>query len=278
VILATHSPLNQVVLQTKVAQYRSYVVSGPVKQPFRGLFWDTDDPYHYTRSYTSNGSSELIVGGEDHKTGIGEHSDAPFARLTEYAERLGLEKPTRRWTSQVVEPVDGLPFIGRNASSEHVYVATGFSGNGLTFGTVAAMILRDACLGAFNPYAEIYEPSRLKPVTKLASFLAENIDYPLHLLSDALKAPTARSLDEIGKGDGKIVRVEGRRVAAYRDENGRLHTVSPICTHLGCHVAFNAAEKSWDCPCHGSRFGVDGSVLDGPAADPLEPIRLSERK
>jgi Rieske Fe-S protein len=140
------------------------------------------------------------------------------------------------------------------------------------------MILRDACLGAFNPYAEIYEPSRLKPVTKLASFLAENIDYPLHLLSDALKAPTARSLDEIGKGDGKIVRVEGRRVAAYRDENGRLHTVSPICTHLGCHVAFNAAEKSWDCPCHGSRFGVDGSVLDGPAADPLEPIRLSERK
>jgi glycine/D-amino acid oxidase-like deaminating enzyme/nitrite reductase/ring-hydroxylating ferredoxin subunit len=277
VILATHTPLNQAVLQTKVAQYRSYVVSGPVKHAPWGLFWDTNDPYHYTRSYRSNDVMELIVGGEDHKTGIGEHSDAPFARLTEYALRLGLEKPTLRWSSQVVEPVDGLPFIGRNASSEHVYVATGFSGNGLTFGTAAAMILKDACLGVYNPYAEIYDPSRLKPFTKLASFLAENVDYPLHLLSDALKAPTARSLDEIGKGDGKIVRVEGRRVAAYRDEHGRLHTVSPICTHLGCHVAFNAAEKSWDCPCHGSRFGVDGSVLDGPAADPLEPIRMSKK-
>ena len=132
-------------------------------------------------------------------------------------------------------------------------------------------------MGASNPYAELYDPSRLKPFTKLSSFLAENVDFPLHLLSDALKAPTAKSLDEIAKDEGKIVRVSGRRVAAYRDSDGRLHTVSPICTHLGCHVAFNTAEKSWDCPCHGSRFGVDGNVLDGPAIDPLEKINVEER-
>jgi glycine/D-amino acid oxidase-like deaminating enzyme/nitrite reductase/ring-hydroxylating ferredoxin subunit len=276
VIIATHSPLNQAVLQTKVAQYRSYVVAGRVPKAPRGLFWDTHDPYHYVRSFRRDGVTELIVGGEDHKTGVDEHADAPFERLMEHARRIGLENPRFRWSSQVVEPVDGLPFIGKNAGAEHVYVATGFSGNGLTLGTLAAMILRDACIGAHSPYAEVYDPARLKPFTKLSSFLSENVDYPLHLLSDALKAPTARSLDEVPPGDGRIVRVHGRRVAAYRDEKRRLHTVSPICTHLGCHVVFNSAEKSWDCPCHGSRFGVDGSVLDGPATKPLERIALEE--
>jgi glycine/D-amino acid oxidase-like deaminating enzyme/nitrite reductase/ring-hydroxylating ferredoxin subunit len=276
VVLATHSPLNQVVLQTKVAQYRSYVVSGRVPHAPHGLFWDTDDPYHYTRAHRDGSGFELIVGGEDHKTGIDEHTDAPFERLTAYAARVGLENPRFRWSSQVVEPVDGLPFVGKNAGAERVHVATGFSGNGLTFGTIAALILRDACLGAFNPYAELYDPGRLKPFTRLSSFLAENVDYPLHLVSDALKAPTARSLGEIPKDEGRIVRVKGRRVAAYRDTSGRLYGVSPICTHLGCHVAFNSAEKSWDCPCHGSRFGVDGGVLDGPASDPLERIDLED--
>lgn len=276
VIIATHSPLNEAVLQTKVAQYRSFVVSGAVPNAPRGLFWDTSDPYHYVRSYRHEGKTELIVGGEDHKTGIEEHADAPFERLGAYAARLGLENPRFRWSAQVVEPVDGLPFIGKNAGAERVYVATGFSGNGLTFGTLAAMILRDACVGSFNPYAELYDPKRLKPFTKLATFLSENVDYPLHLLSDALKAPTARSLDEIPSGEGRIVRVQGRRVAAYRDEKGRLHTVSPICTHLGCHVVFNPTEKSWDCPCHGSRFGVNGNVLDGPASKPLERVKLEE--
>ena len=274
VMLATHTPLNQAVLQTKVAQYRSYVVSGRVENPPEGLFWDTADPYHYIRTHRDGDATELIVGGEDHKTGIGEHSDAPFERLLEYAARFGLKEPRFRWSAQVVEPLDGLPFIGKNAGAERVFVATGFSGNGLTFGTLAAMLIKDACLGAFNPYAELYDPARLKPFTKLASFLAENVDYPLHLLSDALKAPTARSLDEIPKGDGRIVRLDGRRVAAYRDDDGRIHAVSPICTHLGCHVAFNAAEKSWDCPCHGSRFSVDGNVLDGPAAESLERIEV----
>jgi glycine/D-amino acid oxidase-like deaminating enzyme/nitrite reductase/ring-hydroxylating ferredoxin subunit len=278
VILATHAPLNELVLGTKVAQYRSYVVSGPVPKAPHGLFWDNEDPYHYVRSHPHDGSRELIVGGEDHKTGQDDESAARFERLAAYAARFGLEKPRFRWSSQVVEPVDGLPFIGKESHADHVFVATGYSGTGLTFGTLAAMVLRDAVVGIENPYSELYEPGRLKPLTKLGSLLAENIDFPLHLLSDALRPTTARSVSDIAKGQGKVVRVFGRRAAVYRDDEGRLHAVSPICTHMGCHVAWNSVEKSWDCPCHGSRFDCDGNVLDGPATDPLERIDPHEER
>lgn len=269
VIVATHAPLDAVLLQTKIAQYRSYAVSGTVEQAPRGLFWDTADPYHYIRSYRRRGECSLIIGGEDHKTGQAPEGDEPFGRLAEYAARFGLSKIERRWSAQVIEPVDGLPFIGLEAGAERVYVATGFSGNGMTFGTVAAMILSDACLGIKNPYAEFYSAKRFKPLASLGSFLSENVAFPLHLLSDRLRPPEVRSLDEIERDDGKIVRVRSERLAVYRDAEGSYHAVSPICTHMGCQVAFNSIEKSWDCPCHGSRFTIDGSVLDGPATEPL---------
>jgi glycine/D-amino acid oxidase-like deaminating enzyme/nitrite reductase/ring-hydroxylating ferredoxin subunit len=269
VIVATHAPLDAVLLQTKIAQYRSYAVSGSVEQAPRGLFWDTADPYHYIRAYRRGGECALIIGGEDHKTGRTPEGEEPFGRLAEYAARFGLSRIERRWSAQVIEPVDGLPFIGLEAGSERVYVATGFSGNGMTFGTVAAMILSDACLGIENPYAEFYSATRFKPLASLKSFLSENVSFPLHLLSDRLRPPDVRSLGEIAHDDGKIVRVGSQRLAVYRDADGSFHAVSPICTHMGCVVAFNSIEKSWDCPCHGSRFGVDGSVLDGPATEPL---------
>jgi glycine/D-amino acid oxidase-like deaminating enzyme/nitrite reductase/ring-hydroxylating ferredoxin subunit len=264
VILATHTPLNKVLLETDLAQYRSYAVSGPVEQAPQGLFWDTADPYHYVRAYRVGELKHLIVGGEDHKTGIEPKHD-PFESLVKYAERVGLRNIERRWSAQVVEPVDGLPLIGRNALSERIYVATGFSGNGMTFGTLAAQILTDACLERPNRYAELYDPTRVKSFSSLLSFLGENIDFPLHLLSDRLHPPDAKSLDEIAPGEGKTVRVNGERLAVYRDEGGNLTAVSPVCTHLGCHVKFNPAEKTWDCPCHGSRFASDGEVLNGPA-------------
>jgi nitrite reductase/ring-hydroxylating ferredoxin subunit len=269
VILATHSPLNRLALETKLAQYRSYVVSGPSPQAPHGLFWDTQDPYHYVRRHVVDGRVHLVVGGEDHKTGKPPENDDPFARLEAFAYRLGLEVVEQRWSAQVVEPVDGLPFIGKNAMSERVFVATGFSGTGMTFGTLAAMILSDACLDRENSYAALYSATRVKPLASLGSFLGENVDFPLHLLSDRLRPPDVRSLDEIPKGEGKIVLVRGERLAVFRAVDGSLSAVSPVCTHLGCHVTFNSAEKSWDCPCHGSRFGVDGNVLDGPAVKPL---------
>lgn len=276
VIVATHAPINKLLLQTKLAHYRSYVVSGRVEQAAHGLFWDTEDPYHYLRAQRVEGGIELIVGGEDHKTGQEEDPEERWERLSVHASRFGLREVKMRWSAQVIEPVDGLPFIGKNAASERVYVATGFSGNGMTFGTLAGMLLSDACLGRQSPYADLYSATRIKPIAGLGSFLQENIDFPMHLLSDVVRPPNARSIAEIEPGEAKIVRISGERLGVYRDQEGRLHAVSPVCTHLGCHVSFNGAEKTWDCPCHGSRFDVDGKVLDGPAVKALRQRQVTE--
>ncbi len=270
VFTATHAPLNRVFLQTKIAAYRSYVLAYPNVTLPEGLFWDTADPYHYFSSYDVDGVPWLIVGGEDHKTGTERKTEERYAALDEWVKkRIAVGEPEHRWSAQVEEPVDGLPFIGRNALAENVFVATGFSGNGTTFGTIAALVVRDLVLGRKNAWSDLYAATRMKPVASISSYVRENIDFPLHLLSDRVSPPEAKSVDEIGVGEGKTVRVGGERLAVHRDESGRLHALSSVCTHLGCIVAWNAAEKTWDCPCHGSRFDVDGGVLDGPAARPL---------
>ena len=276
VIVATHSPLNLVLLQTKIAHYQSYVISGPVPQRTSGLLWDMADPYHYVRTQQTKHGLQLIIGGEDHKTGQEPDTEAAFERLTEYARRFHMV-PDHRWSAQVIEPVDGLPFIGRNSGSSKVFVATGYSGNGMTFGTIAAMVLSDLILGRPNPWASLYDATRIKPVASLKSYIQENVDFPLNLISGVLKAPETRSLEDVKNDEGKIVLTEGKRLAVFRDDEGELHAVSSVCTHLGCHVAFNNAQKSWDCPCHGSRFSIDGEVLDGPAVKPLERYELTSR-
>jgi nitrite reductase/ring-hydroxylating ferredoxin subunit len=265
VVLATHAPLNLLLLQTKIAHYRSYVVAGPVRHSPYGLFWDMEDPYHYIRSQRVGNDYYLLVGGEDHKTGQEHETGARFAALAAFAERFGMRTITHSWSAQVIEPVDGLPLIGPNANSENVFVATGFSGDGMIYGTLSAMILADLCQGIPNRYAELYQATRIKPIAALQSYTGENIDFPLHLVSDAIRPPDVTSVDSIERGDGKIVRVHGERLAVYRDEHGELHAVSSVCTHLGCQVAFNPSEKSWDCPCHGSRFDTKGLVINTPA-------------
>jgi glycine/D-amino acid oxidase-like deaminating enzyme/nitrite reductase/ring-hydroxylating ferredoxin subunit len=276
IILATHVPLNRVLLTPRVAQYRSYVLSGTAPTSVPGLFWDTEDPYHYLRRHRVGDAHQWLVGGADHKTGQEPSDQDPFLALRAYASKLGVSTISQYWSAQVVEPADGLPLIGRNALSQRVYVATGYSGNGLTFGTLAAAILRDACLERDNLYAKLYAATRIESMSALGSVIGEGVDFPLHLLSDSLIPPDARSLEEIERGEGKTIRVDGERLAVYRDPHGSLHAVSPVCTHLGCHVKFNAAEATWDCPCHGSRFDVDGRVLDGPAIRSLARRELDE--
>jgi Rieske Fe-S protein len=161
--------------------------------------------------------------------------------------------------------------------SEHVYVATGFSGNGTTFGTIAAMIVSDIVNGIESPWADLYAATRVTPMSSAATFVGENVDFPMHLVSDRLHPPEATSPADIGPGQGKTMRVRGERLAVYRDPQGSLHAVSSVCTHLGSLVKFNDAEKTWDCPCHGSRFGIDGSILDGPATRPLAKKTVEER-
>lgn len=279
VFVATHAPLNRVFLQTKIAAYRSYVLAFPnVKLP-DGLFWDTEDPYHYFSSFPIDGTDYLIIGGEDHKTGAVKDTDTHLDSLLAWTkERITVPEPSYRWSAQVEEPVDGLPFIGRNSMSEHVFVATGFSGNGTTFGTIAALIVSDLVNGRENPWAELYAATRMKPVSSAATYAAENVDFPMHLVSDRLHPPEAKSPVDIRPGEGKTIRQGGERLAMYRDPAGALHAVSSVCTHLGCLVKFNNAEKTWDCPCHGSRFGIDGAVIDGPATRPLAKKDLAGRE
>lgn len=272
VILATHSPFTKATFQTKISQYRSYAVAGPLEKPLDALYWDTADPYHYMRSARLGGdnpasqASYLIVGGEDHKTGHQPEGGTGGCvdRLSEYSRRLGVE-PSLSWSAQVVESVDGLPYIGKPTESERVHVATGFGGNGTTFGTLAAMILCDDLLGNENPYAHTYRATRFEATTSLPPLVKENVDFPLQLLRDRLQGSSPRSAAELAPGEGAVLQVDGEKLAVYRDDTGQLHAVSALCTHLGCQVAFNSSERSWDCPCHGSRFGTDGAVLDGPA-------------
>ncbi len=259
---------NRLFFHTKSFPYRTYALSGAAARlPPPGLYWDLQDPYHYTRTH----QGQLIVGGEDHKVGAEPNTSAAHDRLEAFArEKFGLESVSHRWSGQVIEPTDGLPFIGLNSASAHVYVATGYSGNGMTFGTLAARIVSDLILGASNPWAALFTATRIKPVASAATFVSENVDFPANFLKDRLKPSAGHATDAVARGEGKILTLGHKKVAVYRDAAGACHAVSPVCTHLACHVRFNPAETSWDCPCHGGRFSATGEVLNGPPVTPLE--------
>jgi len=280
VIVAANVPVNnRVAVHTKIAAYRSYAVAMRIKakNSVNGLFWDTDDPYHYTRTHDIEGEHLLIVGGEDHKVGSEDETEEAFLRLDEYARaRFDVSGLAYRWSGQIIEPVDGLPYIGRNPGAGHVYIATGYSGNGMTFGTIAGMMLSDLILRRPNPYAELFDPRRVKPIAAGIDYVRENKDYLAHLAKDRLTNANAdpEALDEVPRNEGRIVVVDGKKYAVFRDAHGGVHALSPVCTHLYCDVSWNSAERSWDCPCHGSRFDPEGRVLNGPAVQPLERVDL----
>jgi glycine/D-amino acid oxidase-like deaminating enzyme/nitrite reductase/ring-hydroxylating ferredoxin subunit len=274
IVMATHVPLNRLLLQTKLAHYRSYVLACDVgRKVDDALYWDDEDPYHYTRVADIDGRRLLIVGGEDHKVGQEEDTDARVEALLAYAHaRFDVREVVHRWSAQVAEPVDGMPYLGLNSGSSHVYVGTGYSGTGLTFGTLAATIASDLILGRDNDYAEVFDATRVKPVAGASRFVAENVDFPAHYVADRLKSAEGDSLDAVAPGEGKVIEIGGHKRAVYRSESGELRVLDPVCPHMGCLVGFNTAEKTWDCPCHGSRFGNDGGVIDGPAISGLKPV------
>jgi len=277
IVLATHTPLmgntglaSATLFQTKLALYTSYVVAGRVPSGTvpDALFWDTAEPYHYLRVDRRRGFDVVIVGGEDHKTGQSSDTSACYDRLEQTAMALvpGI-KITHRWSGQVIETPDGLPYIGETAARQ--FVATGFAGNGMTFGTLAGMMAADSVAGRANPWGDLLDPARKKIRGALWDYLAENKDYPYYMVRDRFAGAEGRSLRALKRGEGKILDIDGQRVAAYRDPTGAAIVRSAVCTHMGCLVAWNGAERTWDCPCHGSRFATDGSVIAGPAESPL---------
>lgn len=281
-VIATNSPINdRVALHTKQAPYRTYVVAGRVKRGAvpDALCWDTGDPYHYTRIQPMGGGTDMvIVGGEDHKTGQADDMDDRFIRLETWARMHfpGLESLEYLWSGQVMEPIDYLAFIGRNPGNEDVYVATGDSGMGLTHGTIAGMVIPDLILGVANPWAELFDPRRVTPKAGSA-FARENLNVAARF-SDYVAPGDVPSVAEIAPGSGAVVRRGLRKIAAYRDEDGVLHEQSAVCTHLGCIVSWNPLEKCWDCPCHGSIFAAEGTVINGPATKPLAPVAPTEQQ
>ena len=282
VIISANVPVtNWLFLNTKIAAYRSYALSAKLKTPIQpGLYWDTADPYHYIRTYRSETKGDfLIAGGEDHKTGAKAHTETCFKNLERYTrEHFDVGNIPYFWSGQIIKPLDGLPYIGLNSLSNHVYVSTGYSGNGMTFGTLGAMILSDLICGKSNPWASLFNATRLHPVASIGNFLSENIDIPAHFIGDRLSLGDARFTSEIEKNEGKIIIVGGKQVAAYRGEDGELFAFSAVCPHMGCIVHWNGAESSWDCPCHGSRFDAKGKVCNGPALSDLKPLHVPESK
>ncbi len=276
VIIAANVPIDNVVLlQTKIAHYRSYALGLRTHDPLPdGLFWDDQDPYHYVRKHRVGESDLLIVGGEDHRTGQEADTEARYQRLLEWAsERFSIRSVENRWSGQIIESVDGLPYIGLNAHAKHVFEATGFSGNGMTYGTIAARIIADRIQGIDNPWAELFKATRVTPIASAVNYVRENASTAFHLVKDHL-AIDPTNLEDLPRGAGAVFNLRMKRVAAYRDEHGELHTFSPVCPHMHGIVAFNRAEKSWDCPCHGSRFDIDGEVINGPATNGLERISV----
>ena len=280
VFVAANVPINnRVLLHTKIAAYRSYVFAGTTSSPISaGLFWDTERPYHYIRTQRLRDQTYLIVGGEDHRTGDATDTDGRHERLVSYArQRFGDVPVEFQWSGQIIEPVDGLPFIGRNAIAQRVYVGTGYAGNGMTFGTLAGMMVSDLILRRPNPYLELYDATRVKPIAAAYDFIRENVTYPKRLVTDRLSALSAaeRSVQSLRPGEGAIFDSDEGHVAVCRDRGGTVHACSAVCTHLGCEVAWNQSEQTWDCPCHGSRFAADGTVINGPAVTDLKMVPVT---
>lgn len=282
-VYATHIPPGVNILHFRNAPYRSYVLAATLQKgadELQAMVYDMRDPYYYYRTEVVDGTSYLIAGGCDHKTGHQEDTTEPFAELEAHVRTIyPVDSVSERWSSQYYEPTDGLPYIGHlPQADERIFVATGFNGNGMTLGTLASMVLTDLIVRKESPYGEVFDPSRVSMVAGFSNFVKEAADVVGHLVAAPFPAEKLQDLGELAKGDGQVIRMDGRSIALHRDEQGHLHAVDPACSHIKCTVAWNGAERSWDCPCHGSRFSPDGDVLTAPSRKPLQRVELPRQE
>jgi glycine/D-amino acid oxidase-like deaminating enzyme/nitrite reductase/ring-hydroxylating ferredoxin subunit len=282
VIYASHIPPGINLLHLRCAPYRSYVMAVTLEDGGypENPAYDMMDPYHYYRTQEVDGKKYLIAGGEDHKTGHEENTELPFERLEHYLRKFfKISNIDFRWSSQYFEPADGLAYIGHlPGTSENIFVATGFGGNGMTYSHIAAMVLTAAITSGVKLYDNLFSPARIKPFAGFAAFVKENADVVSSFIGDRLKISSLSSLAEIRKNSGQIVKYDQHSIAVHKNGSGKLSVVNPVCTHLKCMVKWNQTEKSWDCPCHGARYSVEGEVLTGPGNRHLEKIDLPQEK
>lgn len=277
VVYATHLPPGINTLDFKCAPYRSYVIAVRLENDDYPscLGYDMKEPYHYLRTHKIDGKNYLIIGGEDHKTG---HADpeAAFKRLEAFAdEHFTVANFAYRWSSQYYIPDDGLPYIGHLPfGPKGIYIATGYNGNGMIFGTLAGQIISGLICGSGSQYEKLLSPGRVKPLAGLTGFIRENADVAYHWVADRFNAEKIAALNDLPRDTGELIKIDGETLAVYKDDKDELHALNPVCTHAGCIINFNQAEKTWDCPCHGGRFSIDGEVLTGPPQKQLQKVTI----
>lgn len=288
VVVATNTPVNnKFVMHLKQYPYRTYVIAARVAKHAvdKALWWDTGDfnmnadmtPYHYVRTEPLDDTYDLlIIGGEDHATGLADAEHIPEEKRYKILEDWGrehfpqMEDIAYRWSGQVMEPMDSLAYIGHNPfDKNNVYIVTGDSGNGMTHGTIAGLLITDLINGKENAWKDLYSPSRFKLFKAGKTFFKEFVGGFVSYLKTKPKHLDSSGLKDLKPKEGKVIEFDGEKLGAYRDEKDELHFVEVECTHQGCIVKWNNDEKSWDCPCHGSRFTHKGEVLNGPANEPL---------
>ncbi|MDQ6750828.1 MAG: FAD-dependent oxidoreductase [Actinomycetota bacterium] len=274
VVVATHMPFpDRGLYFARMHPERSYSIAVALEgETPVGMFISSDSPTRSIRAHPVNGGELLLVGGEGHKVGQGGDTRARYERLEAYArERFPVTGVRYRWSTQDNIPVDGLPYIGRLwPFSDRIYTATGYKKWGLAQAAHAAELLRDCVLGHPNRWSEVYSPQRLGPASSLKELATENANVAWRFVGARVRRGGS-FVGEIRAGEGRNISKGAQQVAVSKDDDGTTHALSARCTHLGCIVGWNPAERSWDCPCHGSRFGVDGQVLQGPAVRPLAP-------
>lgn len=279
VIVATHFPfMDRGLYFARQHPERSYALGVyAADHRVEGMYLSTESPSHTLRSIPTDAGEMLMVGGEAHKVGQADEEER-YARLEAWArEHWDVRKVAYRWSTQDNMPIDGVPYIGKlNPGAKSFWVGTGFRKWGLTNGTAAATILSEAIAGREVPYAHLFDSTRVGPLNAAKELIKGNVNVGRRFFQDHLSRPDERDPGDLAPGEGGTVRKGTRKVGAYRDDTGVLHTVSTVCTHLGCSVVWNGAEKSWDCPCHGSRFHHDGTVIQGPAVKDLPPVDLND--
>ena len=270
VVVATHLPfMDRGLYFARCHPERSYVVAAPVEEAPAEMYLSTESPAHSIRAHLLDGQRWLLVAGESHKTGQGDEAER-YRRLLAYArERFGIDEAELHWATQDQMPVDGVPYVGRvDPVTANVYIATGFRKWGLAMGTAAAITLAGTLEGHVSAWKDLFESNRVRARASATDFVKENVNVAFHFFAD--RVTRRRSADDLARGEGAVVGSGLGQHAAYRGEDGRLHTLSARCTHLGCILDWNGAERTWDCPCHGSRYAWDGAVVQGPAVRPLE--------
>jgi glycine/D-amino acid oxidase-like deaminating enzyme/nitrite reductase/ring-hydroxylating ferredoxin subunit len=272
VIIASHYPCynKSGMYFTRIYPERSYVVAIKAKEKYPGgMYITAEDPGRSLRNQMSNHGELILVGGEHHKTGQGEDTVKHYEALIDFANKtFTVEDIPYRWSTQDCMTLDDIPYVGNFSSkTPDMYVATGFGKWGMTNSIASAMILSDLIVKGSSPWQDVYNPARKTIAASAKNFVVENLNVAKELIAGKI---SPKSTDEDTRtGEGKVIEANGQRAGAYRDNHGKLHVVDTTCTHMGCELNWNSAEKSWDCPCHGSRFTYEGDVVEGPAVKPL---------